>query len=106
MYERWQSENWPGNDQRNFAVGCYPLGDKGNSKIPDDEIKDHWQPEETQSLSTASLERLEGPQGRSIGYSTDKYLDTFIRPVLEEKYDQLFAHVNQALSTIRGDTVL
>lgn len=106
MYERWQSENWPGDDVRNFAVGCYSLGDKGESKIPEVDLKNHWRPEEAQSQSVPSLERLEGPQGRSIGYSTEKYLDINIRPDFSEKYDQLHKHVEDFLSAIRGENVL
>jgi len=107
MYQKWQAENWPCDDERNFAVGCYPLGDKGSPKISEYELLHHWEPERPlKTPSIGGLDRLEGPQGRSIGYSTDKYLDIFIRPVLSGKYDQLFAHVNEALSTIRGDSVL
>merc|ERR1712226_433324 len=86
--------------------GCYASGNRNSNKIADDDIKEHWQPEHSEP-SVPSLTRLDGPDygGRGIGYGVDRYLDTFIKPHFEQKYDSLFSEIRKEMETVRQHVI-
>jgi len=102
MYANSNKWDWDGGHSGNFAVGCYASGNRNSNKIADDDIKDHWQHEHSEA-SSPSLDRLDGPThgGQGIGYGVDRYLDMFVKPHFEQKYDALFSEIKQEMETVR-----
>lgn len=116
FYTSWSDDNrkWHGGDWNVFAVGCYNAEKDGKSGdnavyLPSQDILDYWQPQHSIISERPSIHRLDNHRNYTgnagIGYGVDYYLDRFIRPLFEAKYDSFFLKIRRTLDKIETNAI-
>jgi len=116
FYTSWEDDNreWHGSDWNVFAVGCYAAQKDGKSGdnavyLPSQDLLDHWQPQHSIISEKASIARLDNHRNYTgnagIGYGVDYYLDRFIRPLFETKYDSFFLKIRATLDKVETNAI-
>jgi len=116
FYTSWSDSNrdYFGGHWRVFAVGCYNAqkdGDSGDNavKLPSQDLLNYWQPQKEEASDRSSIARLDNQDEYSgnagVGYSVDLYLDTFIRPLFEAKFDSFFVEIKATLDKVETNAI-